>query len=409
MSRAIRKLNRASVKAIIEPGRYGDGDGLYLIVKKSGRKSWLYRFRLHGRRRDMGLGSVSLSNNIDVVRKKADGARSLVQAGIDPLDKRETEVEAIIEGKEKRYTFAEIIEHFFQSKDSTGYFRTEQTRRRWYYCLTTHANGLHDTQLTKITTKQVYRILEPLWMVKTETASRTRLYIEAVLSWAIAMEYREGPNPAVWRGNLDQLLTPKERVKPSKNHAALPWQNIPKLMKELREMDTPASYLTEFIILTASRSGEARGALWDEIDLQSGIWEISAERMKMKRPHIVPLVGASQELVERAREYPHASLVFHNPRNSRAFSYNAPMVTLRKLGYDDITTHGFRSSFKTWALEATSFPTQAIEFALAHETKNTVERAYIRGNKMLDKRREVMKAWDTFCSSNAYRDSKAIP
>lgn len=399
MSRAIRKLNRASVKAIVEPGRYGDGDGLYLIVKKSGRKSWLYRFRLHGRRRDMGLGSVSLSNNIDVVRKKADEARSLVQEGIDPLDKRETEVEAIIEGKEKRYTFAEIIEHFFQSKDSTGYFRTEQTRRRWYYCLTTHAKGLHDTQLSKITTKQVYRILEPLWMVKTETASRTRLYIEAVLSWAIAMEYREGPNPAVWRGNLDQLLTPKERVKPSKNHPALPWQGIPKLMKELRGMETPASYLTEFIILTASRSGEARGALWDEIDLQSGIWEISAERMKMRRPHIVPLVGASQKLVERAREYPHPSLVFQNPRNSRAFSYNAPMVTLRKLGYVDITTHGFRSSFKTWALEATSFPTQAIEFALAHETKNTVERAYIRGNKMLDKRREVMEAWAAYCET----------
>lgn len=194
-------------------------------------------------------------------------------------------------------------------------------------------------------------------------------------------------------------MTPKERVKPSKNHAALPWQKAPKLMKELRELNTPASYLTEFIILTASRSGEARGAIWDEINSENDVWEIPAQRMKMKRPHLVPLVGSAKHLVKRAQQKPHESLVFYNPRNIKSFSYNAPMVTLRKLGYDDITTHGFRSSFKTWALEATSFPTQAIEFALAHETKNTVERAYIRGNRMLDKRREVMLAWDDYCNA----------
>ncbi|WP_371395313.1 tyrosine-type recombinase/integrase [Fretibacter rubidus] len=401
MSRAIRRLNRAVVKAINEPGRYNDGNGLYLIVKKSGSKSWLYRYRLNGGRRDMGLGSVSLTNNIDVVRKKADEVRALVQAGIDPLERRETDVERRIQEIEKQYTFAEIIDLFFKSKDSTGYFRTQQTRRRWYFCLTTHAKGLHKTQLSKITTKQVYKILEPLWMVKTETASRTRLYIEAVLAWAIAMEYRDGPNPAIWRGNLNQLLTPKERVKPSRNHPALPWQEIPTLMKKLRGLETPASYLLEFIILTASRSGEARGAVWDEVDTDKRLWEIPAERMKMKRPHIVPLEGASLSLVRDAKLYPHPSLVFHNPRNNKAFSYNAPMVTLRKLGYENITTHGFRSSFKTWALEATSFPTQAIEFALAHETKNTVERAYIRGNRMLDKRREVMLAWDNYCSGGS--------
>ena len=241
-------------------------------------------------------------------------------------------------------------------------------------------------------------MLIPIWGDKTETASRTRLYTEAVMSWAIAMQLREGPNPATWRGNLDQLLTPKERVKPSKNHAALAWQEVPTLMKKLRGMDTPASYLTEFIILTASRSGEARGALWSEIDLDDAIWTISAQRMKMKRPHIVPLIGATKSIIEKRSEYLSNTIIFENPRSQKAFSYNAPMVTLRKLGYHDITTHGFRSSFKTWALEATDFPTQAVEFALAHETKNTVERAYIRGNKMLNKRREIMAAWDEFCS-----------
>ena len=155
MPRAIHRLNRTLVKAINEPGRYNDGNGLYLIVKKSGRKSWLYRYRLNGGRRDMGLGSASLTNNIDIVRKKADEARALVQAGIDPLERRETEVERHIQEIEKQYTFAEIIELFFKSKDNTGYFTTQQTRRRWYFCLTTHAKGLHKTQLSKITTKQV--------------------------------------------------------------------------------------------------------------------------------------------------------------------------------------------------------------------------------------------------------------
>ena len=199
-----------------------------------------------------------------------------------------------------------------------------------------------------------------------------------------------------WRGNLDQLLPPKERVSPSKNHPALAWQDIPELMARLRKMETPASFLTEFIILTAARSGEARGAVWDEIDLDRHVWAVTAERMKMRRPHMVPLTTSSLRLIENAKGL-HDEIVFCNPSNSRQFSYNAPMVALRKLGYEGITVHGFRSSFKTWALEATNYPTQAVEFSLAHETKNTVERAYIRGNKMLDKRRDLMKSWDDFC------------
>jgi integrase len=345
----------------------------------------------------MGLGAVSRSNHIDVARANAEKARTLVRSGIDPLEKRDVDAKVAIKEREAQLTFADLIDKFFESKDQSKYFRTEQTRRRWYFCLTTHAASLHKQEIKQITTRDVYETLIPIWGTKTETASRTRLYTEAVFAWAIAMQFRDGPNPATWRGNLDQLLTAKERVKPSKNHAALPWQEVPELMKKLRNLNTPASYLTEFIILTASRSGEARGALWEEVDLNNEIWSISAERMKMKRPHIVPLVGAAKSMISDRLEYKNRALVFENPSNKKAFSYNAPMVTLRKLGYNNVTTHGFRSSFKTWALEATSFPTQAVEFALAHETKNTVERAYIRGNKMLDKRREVMWAWDSFC------------
>ena len=397
MSAGRHKLNRTVVKALTSHGLYNDGGGLYLQITKGGSKSWIYRYKIYDRRRDMGLGPVSRSNHIDVARANAEKARALVRSGIDPLEKRDVDAKVAVKEREAKLTFADLIDKFFESKDQSKYFRTEQTRRRWYFCLTTHAAALHKQGIKQITTRDVYETLIPIWGTKTETASRTRLYTEAVFAWAIAMQFRDGPNPATWRGNLDQLLTAKERVKPSKNHAALPWQEVPELMKKLRNINTPASYLTEFIILTASRSGEARGALWEEIDLKNEVWSISAERMKMKRPHIVPLVGAAKSMISDRLEYKDRALVFENASNKKAFSYNAPMVTLRKLGYDNITTHGFRSSFKTWALEATSFPTQAVEFALAHETKNTVERAYIRGNKMLDKRREIMRSWDSFC------------
>ena len=397
MSAGRHKLNRTVVKALTSHGLYNDGGGLYLQITKGGSKSWIYRYKIFDRRRDMGLGPVSRSNHIDVARANAEKARALVRSGIDPLEKRDVDAKVAVKEREAKLTFADLIDKFFESKDQSKYFRTQQTRRRWYFCLTTHAAALHKQGIKQITTRDVYETLIPIWGTKTETASRTRLYTEAVFAWAIAMQFRDGPNPATWRGNLDQLLTAKERVKPSKNHAALPWQEVPELMKKLRNLNTPASYLTEFIILTASRSGEARGALWEEIDLKNEVWSISAQRMKMKRPHIVPLVGAAKSMISDRLEYKGRELVFENASNKKAFSYNAPMVTLRKLGYDNITTHGFRSSFKTWALEATSFPTQAVEFALAHETKNTVERAYIRGNKMLDKRREVMRSWDSFC------------
>ena len=392
------KLNRTIVKGLKEPGLYNDGFGLYLQISSKGAKSWIFRYRLDGRRRDLGLGALSLANHLDTVREKASEAKKMVNQGIDPIDFKSEKKTIRVKKKESKIQFSQVIEQFFLSKDQSKYFRTEQTRRRWYFCLTTHASALHRLELKKITTRDVYEMLIPIWGSKTETASRTRLYTEAVMAWAIAMQLREGPNPATWRGNLDQLLTPKERVKPSKNHPALAWQEIPDLMKKLRGMDTPASYLLEFIILTASRSGEARGALWSEIDLDAAVWTISGQRMKMKRPHIVPLIGAAKTIIEKRSEYRSNTIIFENPRSLKAFSYNAPMVTLRKLGYHDITTHGFRSSFKTWALEATDFSTQAVEFALAHETKNTVERAYIRGNKMLDKRRDIMAAWDEYCS-----------
>jgi len=398
MSGARNKLNRTIVKGLNEPGRYNDGGGLYLFVRKSGVKSWVYRYQVNGRSRDMGLGAMSKLNDIGVARKLADEARMLVKSGIDPLEKRDKDKAIEKKEKSKSKNFGELLEEFFTAKDRTGFFRTQQTRRKWFYCLSHHASGLHDLPISAIETRDVYSVLEPIWMTKTETASRTRLYIEAVLAWAKTMGLRSDPNPATWRGNLDQLLTPKSRVRPTVNLPGIAWQEIPKFMSELKSLEWPSARLLEFIIYTASRSGEARGALWEEIDLDRMVWEIPAARMKMKRPHLVPLNGRVLELVRLASKYKTSPLIFPNPKSNKEFSYNAPRVTLRKLNQNDVTTHGFRSSFKTWALEATNFPTQAIEFALAHETKNAVEGAYIRGNRMLEKRREVMIAWDAFCN-----------
>ena len=400
MSRGIHKLNRNLVKGLNEPGRYNDGGGLYLMIRKSGLKTWVYRYSMDGQRRDMGLGTVSTLNDIDVARKASAEARVLVKEGRDPLRKKAVVKKAVKKDDAKLRTFGEVLDDFFTSKEKTGHFRTERTRRRWYYNLHTHAKPLHRLPISQIETRDVYAVLEPMWVTKTETAGRTRLNIEHVLSWAKTMGLRADPNPAVWRGNLDQLLLPKERVSPSKNHPAMPWQDVPEFMTRLRKLHWPSAGLLEFIILTASRSGEATGALWSEIDLERGVWEISAERMKMKRPHIVPISGRFRALIAKQAECRINDLLFPNLNTERKYSYNAPRKALKHLGHGDITTHGFRSSFKTWALEATNFPTQAIEYALAHETKNAVERAYIRGNKMLEKRREVMAAWEKYCDNS---------
>ena len=398
MANNIHKLTKKQISSISTPGRYNDGGGLYLYVRKGGTKNWSYRFRQDGKLKEMSLGSVSNSNHLRDARSKVISLREQVKAGQNPIAKKR-KVNSIV--KDKRRTdslFGEILVEFFESKQRTGFFTTERTQKRWHYCLYHHAKKLHGKHISEISTKDVYKILEPIWLSKTETASRTRLYIEAVLSWAKTMEYRTGENPATWRGNLDQLLTSKERVSPVRHHPAMPWQDIPSFFAELKRLEMPAARLLEFIILTASRSGEARGAVWSEIDLDRLVWEIPAHRMKMKRPHLVPLHGRTLELFAQAKMNGLSGLVFPNMRSGKEFSYNAPMVVLKKLDVQNLTVHGFRSSFKTWALENTNFPTQAIEFALAHETRNTVERAYIRGNKMLNKRREVMAEWDIYCA-----------
>jgi len=397
MAKGIHKLNKKQIESFSNPGRYNDGGGLYLHIRKGGTKVWIYRFRQDGKLREMSLGPLTPSNDLRDARSKASNSRELVRAGKNPIAEKSKAEVVVLKQRRKDRRFSEILFEFLEAKDRIGFFTTEQTRRRWHHCLNIHAASLHSVPISEIKTSDVYKVLEPIWTSKTETASRTRLYIEASLSWAKTMGYREGENPAMWRGNLDQLLAPKSRVSPVRHHPGMAWQDVPAFFAKLQTLAMPSARLLEFIILTAARSGEARGALWSEIDMNKAVWEIPAERMKMKRPHLVPIQGRLIGLLEQASELHMNDLVFPNPKSGKQFSYNAPMVVLKKLGVEDLTVHGFRSSFKTWALENTNFPTQAVEFALAHETRNAVEGAYIRGNRMLEKRREIMIAWDTFC------------
>ena len=344
-----------------------------MFIRNSGTKSWSFRFRQDGKLREMSLGPLTPANDLREAREKAANARNQVHNGQNPLAKKHQQLVIAKEERLSSRTFGDVLSEFFEAKDRTGFYTSDRTRRRWYHCLNTHARSLHGLPLNQMKTVDIYRMLEPIWVTKTETASRTRLYVEAVLSWAKTMGYREGENPATWRGNLDQLLAPKNRVSPVQNHPGMSWQDIPAFYKELQASDLPAARLLEFIVLTAARSGEARGAIWDEIDLIRNVWEIPAKRMKMKRPHLVPIQGRMIELLDDAYKFRMNELVFPNPRSGKEYSYNAPMVVLKKLGVSDLTVHGFRSSFKTWALENTIFPTQAVEYALAHETRNAVE------------------------------------
>ena len=397
MANSIHKLTKKQIDSFSNPGRYNDGGGLYLYVRKGGTKIWTYRFRQDGKLKEMSLGSVSNSNHLRDARSKVINLREQVKAGQNPITEKKKADVIIKQERRADRVFGDVLFEFFESKDKTGHFTSERTRRRWHYSLMVHAKKLHMLSIKHIKTSDVYKVLEPIWISKTETASRTRLYIEAVMSWAKTMGYREGENPAVWRGNLDQLLAPKNRVSPVRHHPGMAWQDIPEFFSKLRDMEMPAARLLEFIILTASRSGEARGALWSEINLDKMVWEIPAARMKMKRPHLVPIQGRLVSLIKEARINRMNELVFPNMKTGREYSYNAPMVVMKRLEVYDLTVHGFRSSFKTWALENTSFPTQAVEFALSHETRNAVEGAYIRGNRMLEKRRDIMAAWDKYC------------
>ncbi|WP_338015055.1 tyrosine-type recombinase/integrase [Endobacterium cereale] len=380
----------------VKPGRYGDGGGLWLQVSQSGTKAWIFRFMKNGRARQMGLGSTE-TFSLKEARERARDARKLLSDGYDPIESRQATKNAEVSDK-RGITFNEAASRYIKAH-SPGWRNTKHAAQ-WQSSLSTYANKtIGDVDVAQIDTSHVVTILEPIWTTKTETASRLRGRIESVLDWATARTFREGENPARWRGHLDKLLAARNKVSRVKHHGALPYASAPEFFRKLRVLEHQSARALEFTILTAARTGEALGARWTEFDLEAGIWVVPGERMKSARNHRVPL---SKQTVEMLVAQPRlGDYVFAGARRNQPLSNMAMLQLLRGMhGTEGLTVHGFRSTFRDWAAETTNFPRDVAEAALAHVIGDKTEAAYRRGDA-LQKRRHMMQDWANFCSESA--------
>lgn len=396
MAREIGKLSAVSVKNKSKPGLYGDGGGLYLQVTSAGAKTWIYRFMLSGRRRDMGLGALH-TISLAEAREEARRCRQLVREGIDPIDERKSARLAARADEFKAITFKECAGSYIKAHEAG--WQNAKHAAQWTSTLKNYAYPtIGGLSVSAIDTGLVMGVLEPIWTVKTETASRVRGRIEAILDWATVRNYRSGENPARWKGHLDYLLPARGKIQKAGHHSALPYEDIKPFVTELRKQEGIAARALEFAILTAGRTGEVIGAKWDEIDLAKKLWVLPSERMKAGKEHRVPLSDSALQIILLMRENRQSDYVFPGQSPNRPLSNMALLSTLKRMKRTDITVHGFRSTFRDWIAEQTDFPSEVAEMALAHAVGDKVEAAYRRGD-LFEKRRRLMDAWSSWCAS----------
>ena len=407
-----RKLSNALTPLTVKnakPGRHADGGGLHLLVKKTGARSWVYRFMLRGRARDIGLGAAAGPDAISLAdaRDAAAVLRLKVKAGIDPLEEREREAaEALAAAQAAKIagiTFKAVAEAYIAANESS--WRNAKHRQQWRNTLATYVYPvIGDMPVADIGTAHVLKILEPIWLEKPETASRIRGRIEAVLDAAKAREYREGENPARWRGHIAQILPARPRLTRG-HHKAMPYEAIPAFVEQLRTREAVSALALEFVILTAARTNEVLGAEWGEVDLDKAVWTVPAARMKAGKEHRVPLSPRAVEVLETVRPL-EMGWLFPGVRGSKLSSMAMSML-LRRMN-QDCTTHGFRSAFRDWAAERTGYAHEVCEMALAHVIGNKAEAAYRRGD-LFEKRRRLMTDWATYCGSGSASGDKVTP
>lgn len=378
-------------------GYWLDGDGLYLQVSESGAKSWIYRFQLNGKRREMGLGSLADVSAKDARRRAAE-ARAMVHNKIDPLEHRKQQAQAAAARAAQvaagAITFKKVSLEYIEA-NRAGWKNVKHISQ-WENSLATYAYPvMGDTPVGEIDTAMVLEVVNPIWLTKTETAKRLRSRIELVLSYAKVKGYRSGENPAIWRGHLENVLPKPGKIAPHKHHPALPYGQLREFMGKLRQHEGVSVLCLEFVILTACRSGEALKAKWSEIDEEKGVWIIPADRMKARREHRVPLSDAALAVLEDARKICQGEYIFPGVRTGKPMSDMSLSMLVRRI-QSAITVHGFRSSFRDWAAEATHYPGEMAEMALAHMVGNKVEAAYRRGD-MFEKRRQLMADWAAWC------------
>jgi integrase len=405
MARQINKLTDRTIRAIKKQGLTSDGNGLYLQVSRSGTKSWLFRFMMDGRSREMGLGSlhtVSLSE----ARDEAQECKKTLREGIDPIEERKSRLQATKSLNIPMPTFQKCAEDYIRAHSAS--WKNAKHAKQWGSSLATYAYPvLGLLQVNAVDRSFIMRVLEPIWRNKTETAQRLRARIENILDWARVQGFREGENPALWRGHLDKLLPKPSSVKKVKHLAALPYVQISGFMSELRGREALSALALRLIILTATRSGEARGAKWTEFDLTKAIWTIPAERMKAEKEHIIPLCKEALSIIQSIPRIAGSEYLFTGTRSGKPLSDAVFKKLMERMGVTGITTHGFRSTFRDWAAEQTSFPREVIESALAHQLKDKAEAAYFRSN-LLDKRRELMNKWSDYINLPAIKSGDVI-
>lgn len=409
MPKKAKELSATEVRRLTEPKLHAVGgvDGLHLQVSDSGAKSWILRYTTGevryskaGKpwkvRKDAGLGGFP-DVGLAQARERARELKEQLWQGIDPIEQRKAARAAILAANAKAITFDECARQFLKSK--TAEFSNPKHAAQWSSTLKDYASPIiGKLPVDAVELAHIVKILEPIWQEKTETATRVRGRIESVLAWATVSGYRTGDNPARWKGTLDAVLPKPGKLKKVQHHRALPWQEINPFIQKLRQRKGTAAKALEFLILTATRSGEVRGATWQEIDLQARTWTVPAERMKAGKEHTVPLCADAVKLLENLPRFEGSDLIFPGARGG-VLSDVALTKPIRAIGLD-VTVHGFRSTFRDWCAESTNYPNEVAEMALAHTVSNAVERAYRRGD-LLAKRSNLMRDWCKYVNSPA--------
>ena len=395
MPKQTKELSALTVKSLVKEGFYavGGAAGLYLQVRSPSSRSWILKVVIQGKRHEIGLGSYT-SLTLSEAREKAQLLRKQIAQGLNPLHDKRLEKYRRISDAANTKTFKECAFKYIEQQKPS--WKNAKHATQWESTLTTYAYPtIGDIRVKDIELAHIISILEPIWTTKTETASRLRGRIEAVLDWAIVREYRPKDNPARWHGYLDKILPSPGKISQKGHHKAMPINSLSAFFRDLRDKDSISSKALQFLILTATRSNEVRGATWDEIDFEKETWTIPATRMKAAKEHRVPLSPAALELLKSLPRFAGEKIVFVAPQGGQ-LSDMALTVLMRKMNADAVP-HGFRSTFRDWVAEHTCYPNHVAEMALAHTISNKVEAAYRRGD-LFDKRREMMNDWGCFCS-----------
>lgn len=408
MPRKARELAPVEIKRLTDPGLYAVGGvaGLHLQVTKSGARSWILRATVAGKRRDIGLGGYP-DVPLAMAREKARVTRECIAEGIDPVAERQRRKSAALAERLREMTFQKAAEAVVAVKQAEA--KNPKHGKQWANTLETYAYPiLGPMSVADIKLTHVKQVLEPIWQTKTETATRVRQRIEAVLSWAAVHGHRSGENPARWKGNLDAVFPAPRKISKVEHHRAMPVDDMHAFMEALKTRGGMAAQCLAFTILTAVRSGEARAAIWDEIDLDARVWTVPADRMKTGKEHRVPLSAPAVELLETLPCFAGCNLIFPNSQGGKLSDVALAAVLKRMEVHERATVHGFRSTFRDWAAERTSTPHHVAEMALAHSIKSGVEAAYRRGD-LLEKRRKLMKDWADFLATKLAKAENVTP